>query len=116
MAERSCRLTFLASRGNLLEMECFIDKHKVTMLAGHFSAFPGLSPGAATCLIFHTYQLHQAMMDGDCLSENKHKGIIEGPGSQNSSVPPQAAVCSRGRRDGGRQPFGFGQNQSFRFI
>lgn len=38
VGEGSCGLTFLAYRGNLLEMECFVDKHKVTMLAGDFSA------------------------------------------------------------------------------
>lgn len=54
VGEGSCRLTFLVCRGNLLEVECFTDKHKVTMLAGHFSALYGMSPGAGTCLIFHT--------------------------------------------------------------
>lgn len=78
------------------------------MLAGHFSALYGVSPGAETCLIFHAYQLHQAMMDGDGLSQNKHKELLKCLAAKIALFPCRTTVCSRGRRDGGRQPFGFG--------
>lgn len=103
VGEGSCCLRFLAYRGNLVEVECVVDKHKVTMLAGHFSALYGVSPGAGTCLIFHTYQLHQAGVGGDGLSQNKHMELLKCLAAKIAL----ATVCSRGRKDGGRQPLGF---------
>lgn len=62
-------------------------------LAGHFPAPRSVRPGAGTPLMFQSYQLCQARMDGN-LSSERAQGIIEVPSSQTGSAPSHRLLCA----------------------
>lgn len=81
-------------------------------LAGHFPAPCSLRPGAETPLMFQSYQLCQAMMDGD-LSSEQAQGVIEVPSSQTGSAPSHRLLCAPEEGTEGGSPLALDKMRGF---
>jgi len=86
-------------------------------MAGRFSALYSVRPAAETHLIFWSYQLHQAMMDGLSLSQSKHGKLFKLLAAILALLPHRPLCASEGAgMEGGSPLAGFGKNERFLFT